>query len=192
MSRYTNYVFGYGSIVDPRRLKTFLGRTRFAPADYHFCRLPGYRRVWNVAMNNQVDIPGYKYYLDKRTGQRPPIFVTFLNVYPCSNQAIDGLLFGVTAAELNRLDRRERNYERIRVETQISRPTAGRVWLYRGRPEAKARFQTGVRQQRAVISKDYHDLVANAFAGFGEAALTDYLASTDAPTVPLQDLQLMR
>ena len=43
-------VFGYGSLAEPRA-----GRP---------LRLAGWRRVWGVAMDNRVTIPGYKYFLD--------------------------------------------------------------------------------------------------------------------------------
>ncbi len=184
----TTYVFGYGSVVDPDRLRTFLGRSSFRPGHYHFCHVRGYRRTWNIAMDNRVDISGYKYYLDKGTTHRPSLFVTFLNVYASPESRIGGLLFAVSAPELRHLDNRERNYRRIDISHQMERPVEGRVWLYRGRPEAEARFRTGQRQGQVVIARAYYRQVHEAFRRFGDPALADYLASTDAPTVPLRDL----
>ena len=62
------FLFGYGSLL------------RF-PGGIP-CHLLGHRRAWNVAMDNRQTIPGYKYYVDPDTGERPPVHVTFLNIYP--------------------------------------------------------------------------------------------------------------
>ena len=66
----TTFVFGYGSLV--RR------------PDGIPCHLLGHRRAWNVAMDNRRTIPGYKYYVDPETGERPPVRVTFLSLYPAA------------------------------------------------------------------------------------------------------------
>ncbi|NJO04423.1 MAG: gamma-glutamylcyclotransferase [Chloroflexaceae bacterium] len=113
MSSYTHYIFGYGSLAHTGQLRTFLHRAEWHPGDWFFCRLHGYRRAWNVAMDNRVLRPGYKYYVDRATGERPAAYVTFMNVYPMAGASIGGVLFGVTPTELALLDRREANYQRI-------------------------------------------------------------------------------
>ena len=134
--------------------------------------LPGYRRRWNVAMDNRVAIPGYKRYLDPETGEPPPVVVTFLNLVEDGAGHVNGVVF---RADLDVLDRRERQYERVAVGDGL--------WAYVGRPEAVARFEAGP----AVVHAEYHEEVRAGFAQRGE--LERYDASTDPPAVPLRSLR---
>lgn len=129
-------VFGYGSLV-------LRGGT---PA-----RLRGYRRAWNVAMDNRVTIPGYKYYVDA-AGERPQVVVTFLGLVP--GDGVDGVVFEGDQAEL---DARERQYERVDVTHAIDVP--GPVFAYIGRDVAIARFEAGLREGRAVAQRSYVESV---------------------------------
>jgi hypothetical protein len=105
-------VFGYGSLLEG--------------AAGTPCRLPGHRRRFGVAMDNRRTIPGYKYYLDAATGERPAVFVAFLDIVEDPGSAVEGLSFEVDAAALAALDDRERNYRRVEVD--------GRLWAYAGLP----------------------------------------------------------
>jgi len=89
-------VFGYGSLVAGRGL----------PA-----RLSGWSRRWGVAMDNAVDLPGYKCYVDA-DGLRPSLCVAFLDVAEDGGGAVEGVCVPVDADALARLDARERNYAR--------------------------------------------------------------------------------
>ncbi|MHB8233505.1 MAG: gamma-glutamylcyclotransferase family protein, partial [Solirubrobacteraceae bacterium] len=86
------YVFGYGSLLPD-------SADNWAKQDRRMCRLRGYRRAWNVAMDNTQDLPGYKYYRDP-SGERPPIFVTFLNLVPAAGRNVNGIVFRVDPHEL--------------------------------------------------------------------------------------------
>jgi hypothetical protein len=93
-------------------------------------------------MDNSVDLPGYKYYVDER-GERPDVKVTFVNIEP-ADASVDGV---VIQADLDALDIRERNYERREVEPGL--------WAYVGTDEARARFEEGP----SVVSREYLELV---------------------------------
>ena len=141
------FVFGYGSLAEPGA-----GRP---------LRLAGWRRVWGVAMDNRVTIPGYKDFLDG-AGGRPAVCVAFLDVVPDPAAGVDGVVFEV--ADLDALDGRERNYRRVQVDG---------LWLYTGLEEARERFAAGP----TVVQRAYLESVRAGFAahglGFGpEPALT--------------------
>ena len=179
-----NYVFGYGSLVDVDALAGFLGRP--VPADeWTRCRLRGYRRAWNVAMDNSLDVPGYKHYVDAETGLRPAGFVTFLNIRPAARQAVNGIVFRVRKHEIPQIDARERNYDRIDVSGKLDPEVPGRVWTYRGKADAQRRYVWAARLRSAVISQDYFDAVQAAFLRLGDDFLADYRATSDPPRVPL-------
>jgi gamma-glutamylcyclotransferase (GGCT)/AIG2-like uncharacterized protein YtfP len=174
-----HHVFGYGSLLERR------GGAR-APL---ICELAGFRRVWNVAMDNTRTLPGYKHYVDLQTGTRGPWFVTFLNIVPDPDTTVNGVMFEVAEAQLERLDHRERNYERIDVSSRIADPVDGRVWAYIGSRAAVHRFELGCRTGRAVISRAYRDRVREDFAAAGADALARFDELTDPVPCPILDLK---
>ena len=133
-------------------------------------------------MDNRQTIPGYKYYVDPDTGERPPVHVTFLNIYPAAEGRVNGIAFPVTAEALDRLDRRERNYDRIDVTRLLDVDLGGTVWTYLGSEDARGRFEANA----AVVSQDYFDAVRDDFATAG--GLDEFDRSTDRLTVPLRRL----
>jgi cation transport regulator ChaC len=175
------YVFGYASLVQrgdapghPRR-----------PAVLH-----GYRRKWNVAMDNAVTLARYKYYRDPLTGERPRCFVVFLNIVPERAGAVNGALFGVSETELAELDRRERNYVRVEVSSQIAERVEGQtVWTYVGRPAAVERFQRGRNAGRAVIQAAYREEVRRGFAALGGGAAAEFERLTEPSRCPVVALE---
>ncbi len=168
------HVFGYGSLL--------------AGASGVPCRLRGHRRAWDVAMDNAVDLPGYKYYVDPVTRARPAAMVTFLSIAPDPAGHVNGVAFPVDAAELARLDARERNYRRADVRRLVSAQLDGPVWAFVGLDAARRRYAAGRASGRAVISRDYHDAVLAGFAGLGPDALAEFRRTTAGPAVPVVDL----
>ena len=135
-------------------------------------------------MDNSVDLPGYKYYVDPADGSRPGVFVTFLNLEPSAGAPVNGAVFPVEADELPALDARERNYERRAVEVG-----GERAWTYVGTSEARERYETGAARNNAVVDGGYLDLVRESFAALGKDELRRYEASTDAPEVAVRALR---
>lgn len=167
----TEYVFAYGSLV--RDLADGDQPAR------HEAHLRDHRRAWNVAMDNSVSLPGYKYYLDLEDRSRPEVFVTFLNLLAAPGHRVNGMLVPVSAQELVELDRRERNYTRREVTTSIEPAAGGRVWSYFGKPEACQRFATGLRAARAVIDESYLERVRAGFEALSGDGLAEFEQSTD-------------
>jgi hypothetical protein len=92
------------------------------------CELAGYRREWSVAMDNGVDLPGYKCFVDPRTGARPDVFVAFLNISPAPGARVNGGLIEVSDDELAAFDRRERNYARVDVSDGVLGAAGRPIW----------------------------------------------------------------
>jgi cation transport regulator ChaC len=167
----TEYVFAYGSLV--RDLADGDELTR------HEAHLRDHRRAWNVAMDNSVSLPGYKYYLDVEDRSRPEVFVTFLNLVAAPGHRVNGMLVPVSAQELVELDRRERNYTRREVTTSIEQAAGGRVWSYFGKPEACQRFAAGLHAARAVVDESYLERVRAGFEALSDDALAEFEQSTN-------------
>jgi dephospho-CoA kinase len=169
-------VFGYGSLIAGRGVRT---------------RLHGHRRVWGVAMDNTVDLPGYKRYLAP-DGTRPALCVAFLDVVQDPAATVDGLCVPVAAEQLERLDDRERNYDRVDVTAQVTAdvPLDGRVWTYRGRAESRARFAAAKRAGRCAIARDYLAAVeAGVRSVLGDAAWDAFSAAAPHDGLPVRDLR---
>lgn len=164
-----DYVFGYGSLVDEQRLHSFLEHAG-APASARgrMVTLSGYRRVWNVAMDNGESINGYKRYRCSVTGDVPAVFITYLNIAKQVDVSVHGICFAVDERILRVLDKRERNYVRTDLTADILQPPeGGRVWAYVGSQDGRDRFEEGASEGRAVIAHDYIDAVRSAFESRG-------------------------
>lgn len=169
------YVFGYGSLS--------------AEAGARPAWLRGHRRVWGVAMDNAVTIPGYKVYRDA-DGSRPDVCVAFLDLERADDDAdqVNGVLLSADATRLAQLDARERNYARVEVTAAIVDPP-GRVWAYVGRADARERLRAARAAGRAVVHEQYARDVEAGFAALGPEALAAYRASTVASGLPSRSLR---
>lgn len=148
------WVFGYGSLATGAA-----GRR---------ARLRGHRRVWGVAMDNRVALPGYKIYLLREDDSRPAVFVAFLDIAEDPAATTEGVLFAVDAVALRTLDDRERNYERFDATAHVD-DAPGTVWAYRGSADGRARLGHALEHGRAVVDRSYLEHVRATFASLGIA-----------------------
>jgi hypothetical protein len=169
------YVFGYGSLVAEQ-------------AGCHTARLRGHRRVWGVAMDNTVDLPGYKSYRLRSDGSRPAVFVAFLDIEPDARTAVTGVCMPVDAAMLRELDDRERNYARVDVTDAIV-GARGRVWAYRGSDAGRARLREGLARGCAVVSRDYLARASAAIAAIAPDEVAEIEPVSARDRFALLDLQ---
>jgi dephospho-CoA kinase len=170
-----DYIFGYASLVAAPTVRCAV--------------LRGHRRVWGVAMDNAIEVPGYKVYA-LPDGTRPALAVAFLDLQDADGAEVNGALLAVDAPGLAALDTRERQYERIDVTALIDPvPDDGPVWTYIGRASGRARVAAGrAGTAKVAIQRSYVELVQAAFAAFGDGALVRYRASTEPPAFPVLDL----
>jgi hypothetical protein len=169
------HVFGYASLVHDG-----------GPG--HLTRLRGVHRTWGVATDNTRAIPGYKMYLLRSDGSRPRVFVAFLDLLPDPERSVNGVCRPVTPAELELLDQRERNYDRVDVTASIESPP-GRVWAYLGSAEGRSRLRAASEAGTAVVSRDYERKVHDGFRALGEAEYESFLASSSLDGLPVWDLE---
>jgi hypothetical protein len=168
------HVFGYASLVAAPTVARAV--------------LRGHRRVWGVAMDNALELSGYKVYA-LPDGTRPPLAIAFLDLEEADDAEVEGALLAVDAAGLAAFDARERQYERLDVTARIEPALDGPVWTYVGRAPGRARVAAGRAHTAPIaIQRSYLELVEAAFASLGEDALARYRASTEPPPFPVCDL----
>lgn len=168
MNAPRQFVLGYGSLA----------------AEHDDCPvavLRGWRRGWGVAMDNRVDLPGYKFYRRRSDGDRPAVFVCFLDIAPdAARSEVTGVCMPVDDRRLLALDDRERNYVRVDVSAAIA-DAPGRVWAYVGSPAGRARLREGLASGSAVVGRDYLESALAAIAAIapGEAAAVRRASTED-------------
>jgi hypothetical protein len=168
------FVFGYGSLAADL-------------AGGHPAELVGYRRAWGVAMDNAVDLAGYKHYRLREDGSRPAVCVAFLDLVADADAVTHGAYMPVTAEQLPELDRRERNYDRLDV-TQAVGEAPGTVWAYIGNAAGRGRLRRARERGRAVVSRDYLERTRAAFAVLGATALAEFDCTAALGDLPVWEL----
>ncbi len=171
----SDHVFGYASLV-----------TEGAPG--RLTSMRGVRRTWGVATDNSLAIPGYKMYLRRSDGTRPAVFVAFLDLLPAPELAVNGVLRPASADQLELLDRRERNYDRVDVTASID-SAPGRVWAYLGSSGGRERLRRGRQEGTAVVSRDYERKVHEGFRALGRQEYEAFLSSSDLDGLPVWNLE---
>ena len=175
-----NWLFAYGSLLPAGAMAL--------PAEARPCRLIGWRRSWGVAMDNSVDLPGYKHFVAPG-GERPALMVAFLDIGPEAAASVNGVALPVSTAELPGLDERERNYGRVEVTEDIDAGLPGRVWAYVGLGAARERLALGRREGRLAIASSYH---ARVLAGFDLLGQREAFTRSTAPMpAPVADLEVV-
>jgi hypothetical protein len=169
------HVFGYASLV-----------TDGGPGQV--TSMAHVRRTWGVATDNTLGIPGYKMYLLRKDGSRPAVFVAFLDLLPAPGSSVNGVVRPVSAAALDLLDRRERNYDRVDVTASIE-SAPGRVWAYLGSAEGRERLRRARQEGNAVVSRDYERKVRDGFRALGKSEYASFLASSDLDGLPVWNLE---
>lgn len=181
------WVFGYGSLASPAEAHAVSDLGEPAAVE-----LRGFSRAWNVAMWNPAPENVAKHYVDPATGERPEIFVAFLNAIRAPLRAMNGVIIPVDHETVERFDSREANYSRIDVTDGIDPCPRGRVWIYTATDAGLERYRVGARDRNVFVSREYHAYCRNAFAQRGGDQLRRYEETTSTPGCPLRPLTLKR
>lgn len=159
------YLFGYGSLIDLESLARTTGR-HVAPASVREAWLDGWRRTWNV------------YDLVRAEGDGIPMPMAFYNIEPDPGARCNGVLIPLRREDLEKLDLRERQYDRVEVTAAVNPPPPGRTYTYVGKPAAR-RLPEGT-----VVAASYEQLVDAAVRRRGERFAEEFRRSTAPHDLP--------
>lgn len=179
----SGWVFGYGSLVAPASVGQTIGREPQRGTDLAAARLAGFGRRWNYgSLRQRADWSG-------PVGRVSAGVVVSLGIAASSDESANGAIVRVDDAELERLDLRESDYERIDVTAHVELHDElrcdGVVWTYLPRPSAIERYETAAATGRAAVRLGYVELVEAAFAAMGADHLDSYRTTTPTPEVPV-------
>ena len=181
-------MFGYASLASPASASQTLGRpVEFAAV----ARLDGWARAWTLGREQAASEKTFA-----RADGSIPRYCLGLNIEPDpAARAPNGVLIELTEAELDRLDLRERRYDRVDVTESISFDDGSgpvesfdRVTAYR----AKAEHHHPDVPEDAVIVSTYPTAVEAAFDALGPGQLDLFRATTAPPPAPLVEGTLVR
>jgi cation transport regulator ChaC len=128
------YVVAYGSLMELESATRGLGR-RVEADELLPATLEGYRRSWSIGEAVMV--------------QGDPLQAVFLDVIPETGASSQVLILKVTRDELDRLRRREKNYESTKVTRQVRLPGQRHLG-----PDAIAYCFTGKEDHRVEAGRD--------------------------------------
>ena len=178
----STYIFGYGSLVDKARLEAFFER-EFNETEFKLDYLKGFKRVWNMCLCNN----GPCVYQRLDNNEIYEDFHTPLNIEESeNNNLLNGVVIKVNSKELEILDYRERYYDKLDITDKLSNQYNGRVYVYIAKKEYTDGYENN--KDRIVISKNYFNLVNNAFKSLGDQEYNIYLDSTSNPEVPIDNI----
>jgi hypothetical protein len=151
--------------------------------------LSGWQRDWSMVVENALRPHRYELH----PGGEIPEYTLALNLQALDGSTVNGALVGLNEAELEAMDDRESQYDRIDVTGQIVGAHGfERVYTYVGRPMHL--WHQGV---AAIVPASYVRVVEEGFAEGGADQLRLFWASTLAAPCPVaetvfpQDLELL-
>lgn len=173
------YIFGYGSLVSIADVARTLGH----PVEliYPFT-LNGWIRDWSVVVDNATSHRRLKLVA---SGEAPE-YIAALNVRrPAAGERAtnpNGVLFEVTDADLEMLDKRECNYARQDVTNDVVGWSTGTVFAYTGLERCLSAQNVDL---VVIIPSSYFDLVIQGFASLGPDMHETYISSTLVSSLPV-------
>ena len=164
------FVFGYGSLINPKSIQRTIGR-EIGKQYLLKARLSDHVRKWQL-----VDWVIYNDLKGKRI-----IPAIFLDIVKEQGKEVNGILFELSEKELDEMDRRERNYNRIDVSNLIEPKVGDLVYTYVGKKEYT------VPPQESVVLAWYERLVEEGLSFWGKAFRQHYYESTYVHSFPRKD-----
>jgi cation transport regulator ChaC len=155
------FVFGYGSLINPRSIQRTVSR-EVSRDELRPAILRDFVRKW--------DLVEWIKFVDDPSGSIVP--AVFLDVARQAGRQMNGILLALTEEELVKMDGREKNYDRVDLSHLIEPQVAGDVFTYVGK-EIHTRPVVG-----ACIPQDYEALVFAGVRDWGPAFEAQFLQST--------------
>ena len=164
------FVFGYGSLVNPKSIQRTLGR-EIAKEDLLEARLSDHVRKWQL-----VD-----WIIIQDLNPERIIPAIFLDVVREQGKKVNGILFQLFEEELDKMDRRERNYDRIHISNLIDPTVSDPVYTYVGNEKYT------VPPKESVVLARYERLIEEGLSFRGNAFQQHYYESTLVHSFPRKD-----
>lgn len=164
------FIFGYGSLINPKSIQRMLGR-EVNEEDLLEARLSAYVRKWQLVDWVIIQDPNPKRII-------PAIF---LDIVREQGKEVNGILFQLSEEELDKMDRCERNYNRIHISNLVEPIVSDPVYTYVGNEKYT------VPPQESVVLAQYERLIEDGLSFWGNAFQQHYYESTLVHSFPRKD-----
>lgn len=123
-------VIGYGTLIYRASLGHTIGQTGAGNREMVPVQVRGFRRLFNLRPDH---------YTASNLWGRPGLENGAMNVEPAEDESFNGLAFRVSPEELEKLDQRERYYDRLEAEVYdfATETPLGPGQVYSSRPDAR-------------------------------------------------------
>jgi len=186
-------MIGYGTLMSLSSLEQTLGHKYEGQA--YPVHVRDYVRGWAFRrpLNDPQANPATAQKTDAcflRNDERVPFEgMVNLNVYPEENGRMNCILYVLSEEDLLKVDKRERDYQRVDVTDRIEeyKFSGGRVYIYEGLPEHPdtAAADPG----KYLLIKEYVDQVTEACDGIGKEFRAEFERSTRPVAFPIVSFQ---
>ncbi len=155
------YVFGYGSLINPKSVQKTLGR-ELRIEDLLVGRIHDHVRKWQLV--DWVIIEGFN--------EERSVPAVFLDLVRHEGAWVNGILIPLSKEELHKMDQREKNYDRIDVSNLIEPEVDGQTYTYMGKKD-----HINPPRESCVLVQ-YEALVEEGLRFWGKAFEQHYYKST--------------
>jgi cation transport regulator ChaC len=162
------YIFGYGSLINPESIALTLGR-KINHKELRPVEIIDYCRSWNMVIPVIITDEIQK---DKTVNS------VFLDLQKLSGITANGVIFKVEASDLENMDIREKQYNRIEVTSHITNMKLNHdlaIFTYVGKPEF---FVANYSNPK--ILKRYHNIIVEGLKYWGDTFTHQFNQTTKA------------
>lgn len=160
-------IFGYGSLMLLEALENPLYTGPFIQAE-----LSGFKRTWSALYPNLEQWE----FEDDSGNTFVPKSITYLNIEPCSNCKVNGMLFIISENELNSYDYREDSYNRIKINDSLLNISVlgGNAYAYTAKPKNHFPTNKNTSNHDTIITQHYVEIIEEALDILGKKFTQEY------------------
>ncbi len=170
------FVFGYGSLINPKSVNKTLSR-EIVISDLIPCSLDGYIRTWDV----KDDILSVQ--LNKQ------VHGVFLNLQKAHGKNVTGVIFEVTEQEFEKMKIREKNYDYVDISGHIhllekagqKKSPADVVYTFIAKPA----FIASAADTNTFIMKNYINIIEEGLLNYDEEFQEKFRLSMGIMSFPI-------
>lgn len=164
-------IFGYGSLMFLEELENQPYNGPFIEAE-----LCGFKRTWSARYPNWRPYS----YSNEDEDYFIPASITFLNIEPCTNCKVNGMIFICSKEDLESYDTREGAYNRININDNLLDVSiiGGNAYAYTAKPENYFPTNQNTSPEDTVISESYVEIIKEVLDIMGKEFAIEYRNSS--------------
>ncbi len=167
-------IFSYGSLMQIEELHDQSYNGPFIQAD-----LANFKRTWSARYPTNWRHQHLKF-KDKENEYFFPKSITYLNIEPCKDCKVNGMIFVCSKKDLEYYDKREAPYNRVKINDKLLNISiiGGDTYVYTAKPKQYFPTNKNTSPRDTVILQSYVDIIEEALNILGKEFTKEYNNST--------------